>query len=73
MGEENKISTAVFAVRTTAGQEKNVANLIEAKVKMNELQIKAVLVPEMLKGYVFIEADGPQTCPISSPRRCNFS
>jgi transcriptional antiterminator NusG len=61
MGEENKISTAIFAVRTTAGQEKNVANLIEAKVKMNELQIKAVLVPEMLKGYVFIEADGPHS------------
>jgi len=61
MGEENRISTAVFAVRTTAGQEKNVANLIEAKVKMNELQIKAVLVPELLKGYVFIEADGPHS------------
>ena len=37
------MSTAVFAVRTTAGQEKNVANLIEAKVKMNELQVKAIL------------------------------
>lgn len=61
MGEENKISTAVFAVRTTAGQEKNVANLIEAKVKINDLQIKAVLVPEMLKGYIFIEADGPHS------------
>jgi transcription termination/antitermination protein NusG len=61
MAEEKKISTAVFAVRTTAGQEKNVANLIEAKVKMNELQIKAVLVPELLKGYIFIEADGPHS------------
>ena len=61
MGEENKISTAVFAVRTTAGQEKNVANLIEAKVKINDLQINAVLVPEMLKGYIFIEADGPHS------------
>jgi transcriptional antiterminator NusG len=61
MSEEKKISTAVFAVRTTAGQEKNVANLIEAKVKMNDLQIKSVLVPEMLKGYVFIEADGPHS------------
>ena len=61
MAEEKKISTAVFAVRTTAGQEKNVANLIEAKVKMNELQVKAVLVPELLKGYVFIEADGPHS------------
>ena len=61
MSEENKISTAVFAVRTTAGQEKNVANLIEAKVKINDLQVKAVLVPEMLKGYIFIEADGPHS------------
>lgn len=61
MSEEKRFSTAVFAVRTTAGQEKNVANLIEARVKMDELQIKAVLVPEMLKGYVFIEADGPHS------------
>ena len=61
MAEENKISTVVFAVRTTAGQEKNVANLIEAKVKMYDLQIKAILVPEMLKGYIFIEADGPHS------------
>jgi len=61
MGEEKKISTAVFAVRTTAGQEKNVASLIEAKAKMGEIPIKAVLVPEMLKGYVFIEADGPHS------------
>jgi transcriptional antiterminator NusG len=55
------MSTAVFAVRTTAGQEKNVANLIEAKAKMGEIAIKAVLVPELLKGYVFIEADGPHS------------
>ena len=61
MSEEKKISTAIFAVRTTAGQEKNVSNLIEARVKMGELQIQAVLVPELLKGYVFIEADGPHS------------
>ena len=61
MGEEERISTAVFAVRTTAGQEKNVANLIEARVKMDELEIQSVLVPEMLKGYVFIEANGPHS------------
>ena len=61
MSEEEKMSTAVFAVRTTAGQEKNVANLIEAKAKMGDIAIKAVLVPEMLKGYVFIEADGPHS------------
>jgi transcriptional antiterminator NusG len=56
---EEKNSTAIFAVRTTAGQEKNVANLIAAKVQMSKLPIKAVLVPETLKGYVFVEAEGP--------------
>lgn len=61
MAEEEEMSTAVFAVRTTAGQEKNVANLIAAKVETGSLPIKAILVPEMLKGYVFIEADGPHS------------
>jgi len=46
-------------VRTTAGQEKNVANLIAAKIETTKLPIKAVVVPEMLKGYVFVEAEGP--------------
>jgi len=57
--EEERIPTAVFAIRTTAGQEKNVADLIAARVETNKLPIKAILVPEMLKGYVFIEAGGP--------------
>ena len=62
MSERNakKIATRIFAVRTTAGQERNVATLIEARVETNKLAIKAILVPETLKGYLFIEADGPQ-------------
>jgi len=52
-------STSVFAVRTTAGQEKNVANLIAVRIESAKLPIKAVLVPEMLKGYIFVEAEGP--------------
>jgi len=57
--EPVKIPTSVFAVRTTAGQEKNVANMIAIRVETSKLPIKAVLVPEMMKGYVFVEADGP--------------
>jgi transcriptional antiterminator NusG len=59
MSEEKAPSTSIFAVRTTAGQEKNVANLIAVRIGSNKLPIKAVLVPEMLKGYVFVEAEGP--------------
>ena len=49
----------IFAVKTTTGQERNVARLIASKVEMTHIPIKALLVPDTLKGYVFIEADGP--------------
>jgi transcriptional antiterminator NusG len=57
--EVKRTPTSVFAVRTTAGQEKNVANMIAIRVETGKLPIKAVLVPEMMKGYVFVEAEGP--------------
>jgi transcriptional antiterminator NusG len=57
MGEEH--STKIFAVKTTTGQERNVAKLIAAKIEMNNIPVKAILVPETLKGYVFVEAEGP--------------
>jgi transcriptional antiterminator NusG len=59
VGQERRVQAVIFAVRTTAGQEKNVANLIAARVETDKLPIKAILAPETLKGYVFIEADGP--------------
>lgn len=58
--EKNEASaTKIFAIKTTTGQEKTVARLISAKVEMEKVPIKAVLVPETLKGYVFVEAEGP--------------
>jgi len=59
MSKDKIALTSVFAIRTTAGQEKNVANLITIRVKTAKLPIKAILVPEMLKGYIFVEAEGP--------------
>jgi transcriptional antiterminator NusG len=56
---QEETSAIIFAVRTTVGQERNVANLIASRVKTNAVPIKAILVPENLKGYIFIEADGP--------------
>jgi len=52
-------STTIFAVRTTVGQERNVSNLINGKIEANNIPITAILVPETLKGYIFIEANGP--------------
>ena len=49
--------TSIFALRTTIGQEKSVAALIEKRMKGNpEADIKAIMAPESLSGYVFIEA-----------------
>lgn len=49
--------TNIFAIRTTIGQEKGVAHLVAKRVETMALKtIKAVLVPEQLKGYVFVEA-----------------
>jgi transcriptional antiterminator NusG len=56
---ERKGLTKIFAVRITTGQERNVAKLVAAKIEMNKIPVKAILVSETLKGYIFIEADGP--------------
>ncbi|HJW65829.1 MAG TPA: transcription elongation factor Spt5 [Candidatus Bathyarchaeia archaeon] len=57
--KEEQFQIKIFVVKTTTGQERNVARLIAAKVEMTKIPIKALLVPDVLKGYVFIEADGP--------------
>jgi len=59
MEQHEEFPTKIFAVKTTTGQEKNVARLVAAKVEMNKIPIKVILAPETLRGYVFIEAEGP--------------
>ena len=57
--KEEQTQAKIFVVKTTTGQERNVARLIATKVEMNHIPLKALLVPDTLKGYVFVEADGP--------------
>lgn len=52
-------TTIIFAVRTMVGQERNVSNLITGRAEANKIPLRSILVPETLKGYIFIEADGP--------------
>lgn len=54
-----KTPTKIFAVRTTTGQEQNVAKLIAARIELNKIPVKAILVPDTLRGYIFVEAEGP--------------
>jgi len=47
---------AVFAIRTTIGQEKAAADMIATRARNFNLPVKAVLAPEGIRGYVFVEA-----------------
>jgi transcriptional antiterminator NusG len=60
MEEDNEeVETMFFAVRTTAGQEKNAAELVGVKARAKDLPLISVLAPETLRGYIFIEARSP--------------
>ncbi|RLI06149.1 transcription elongation factor Spt5 [Candidatus Bathyarchaeota archaeon] len=58
--EEKKVEKGkVYVLKTTAGQELNVANMVYMRASSAKLPIYSILVTESLKGYVFIEAAGP--------------
>jgi transcriptional antiterminator NusG len=65
LSEKQPASTRIFAIRTTAGQEENVALLIERRAKSKNIPIKAVVSPQDVRGYVFIEASGPNVVNIA--------
>ncbi len=53
------MDNSVYVVKTTVNQERAVANLVASTIKekeKNEHGIKAILVPEELRGYMLIEA-----------------
>ncbi len=56
----NSGSPGIFVIKTTANQERTVANLIEKVTKKEHLGIHAVLAPDELKGYVLVEAATPE-------------
>ncbi len=49
----------LFAIRTTTGQELNVAMIVEGRIKAQNIPVKSVLVMEGMKGFIIIEAAGP--------------
>lgn len=45
------------AIKTTANQERIVANLVELAVKKHGLKVYSILAPKELKGYIIIESE----------------
>lgn len=56
---EQKPKMQIYAVRTTSGQERTVANLLMSRIAAKKLPIASVLAPEIIKGYILVEAPGP--------------
>jgi transcriptional antiterminator NusG len=53
----------IYVVKTTVNQEQTVANMVESAIKEREKSehgLKAILVPDELRGYVLIEASFPE-------------
>jgi len=46
----------IYIFRVTTGQEKIVSQMLEKKAKAQKLAIYSILVPENVKGYLFVEA-----------------
>ena len=46
----------IYIFRVTTGQEKIVAQMLEKKARAQKLAIYSILVPENVKGYLFVEA-----------------
>lgn len=45
-----------FAIRTTGGQERVVANQIQARINAKKIGIRSVIVLDSFKGYIIVEA-----------------
>ncbi len=56
--KKDRERSGFYAVRTTAGQELNVALLIENRARYSKLDVRSIIVSPSVKGYVIIEAGG---------------
>ncbi len=50
---------AFYPIRTISGRELDVALIIERRAKAMNLDIKSVIVPPRLKGFIIVEAPAP--------------
>ncbi len=45
----------IFTVKTVIGKELTVANLLELRIQKNHFDVKSIIVPDRVRGYIFIE------------------
>jgi len=57
--EEPVYANTIFAVKTSIGHERIVADAIENKAMRKSSEIFSILCPQPMRGYIFIEARNP--------------
>ncbi|MCX6768355.1 MAG: transcription elongation factor Spt5, partial [Candidatus Micrarchaeota archaeon] len=50
----------IYIFRVTTGQEKIVSQMLEKKARVQKLAVYSLLVPENVKGYVFVEVNSDE-------------
>lgn len=54
--EEEKQRTHIFALKTTANREDQVADFVSSNAKKKKLPVYSVVKPHGIRGYIFVEA-----------------
>lgn len=55
-GVQSSTDSKFFAIRTTGGQERVVANLLQTRANAKKLLIRSIIVLDSFKGYIIVEA-----------------
>jgi transcription termination/antitermination protein NusG len=53
---QSSTDSKFFAIRTTGGQERVVANLLQTRANTKKLLIRSIIVLDSFKGYIIVEA-----------------
>ncbi len=53
---QSSTDSKFFAIRTTGGQERIVANLLQTRANAKKLLIRSIIVLDSFKGYIIVEA-----------------
>lgn len=56
---EPKFPTAIYAIKTSIGHEKTVADGIAMKAKREKVEVFSILSPAPMRGYVYLEGVNP--------------
>jgi len=56
----SKEKAGFYLVRTTIGQERNVALIAEERIKQLNAPIKSIAIIEGMRGYIVVETDRPE-------------